>query len=145
MGWRRKTQRWLEDRGLSVYNPCTAEAKYLKKYDVKASPHKWESLPQAMREEIIRRDLEQVAKYTTFVVCYYTKPSSGTTKEMVHAWLHGVPLYIVTKRRIRGWEGDAARASSSKVFPEFVDLYNHLSYKYKLRKRKTTRRYAAKG
>ena len=136
MEWRKKTQKWLESRGLTVFNPCNYESKLLKKYKIKADLWKWETLPLAMQEEIIVRDMEQIQKHTSFVVCYYTKPSSGTTKEMVHAWLNKIPLYIVTKRKIRGWEGTAARAAGNKKFKEWVDLFNFLAYKFKLRKLK---------
>lgn len=132
--WRRKTQKWLEDRGLLVFNPCRTEAKMSKKYDVRVNLYNWEGLPQPMQEEIIERDLQQIEHRTKFMIVYYTKPSSGTTKEMVTAWRNKIPMFVVTSRRVRGWEGTAARAVTSKLFKTWEDLYNHLSYSLKLRK-----------
>ena len=134
--WRKGFQKWLEERKVAVFNPCQYESGILKKYGVRADLCKWESLPIQMQLEIIQRDLKQIAESTKFVVCYYTKPSSGTTKEMVHAWMHKIPLYVVSKRRIRGWEGSVVQADNSKVFDDFIGLKNFLAYKFKLRKYK---------
>lgn len=132
-GWRKDLQPWLEKKGLKVFNPCKEELKMRDKYKLKDLPlHDWEKLPQILQEEIMEKDLEQIWFRTRFVVCYFTKYSTGTVSELSYALLKNIPVYFVTNRRLKGWPGTVARKEGNKRFRTFAELKRFLTVKYAL-------------
>lgn len=134
-GWRKSFSRWLSQRGQDCYNPCTAEAEIAKLYGVKSiSSWDWNKLPQPMQEDIIRKDLNQIRYGTKYVICYFTKYSTGTVSELTWAHYFGIPIYTVTQHSLRGWPATATKTNGNAVFNNFDKLKRFLIYKYKLRK-----------
>lgn len=130
--WRKQIQKWLEKNGFKVFNPCNEEMVVRKKYDLKDLPiHEWDKLPQPLQEEIIKKDLDQVGLKTRFVICYFTQYSTGTVSELSHALKHNVPVYFVTKLKLKGWPGTVSRADGNRRFKNFSDLKRFLKAKYR--------------
>ena len=122
-GWRSKIQRWLEEHGVNVFNPCNEEGN-------KGATPNWESLDQRTQEAIIRMDLAQVCEFSDYIICYYTQASQGTTTELGSAFYHNVPVYFVTKKKLNKWNGTVSRTKGNKVFSNFKQLKQFLKRKY---------------
>lgn len=135
--WRADMVKWFAQYGIKCYNPCTEEIKLHKRYKVPpAAKQHWDKLPQILQEKIIKQDASQVRK-SKYLVCYFTKYSSGTSFEVVYAALLGIPVYFITPlRNIRKWPGTIARMERNKYFNNFQQLKQFLVYKYTLRKKK---------
>ena len=134
--WRKRENIWLANRGISCFNPCTEEKRWTGEFDLpKNFPlHKWNRLPQPLQEKIIRADLRQVKYKTWFVLVYFTRYSTGTISEITTAFDYDVPVYFVTRRKLRGWPGTVAGKEGNRVFRTFEELHNFLSVKYRLKK-----------
>ncbi len=129
--WRKQIQVWLEKRGFRVFNPCIEELKHRDQYGLKDIPlSDWEALPQPLQEEIIKKDLAQVIYSTCFVICYFTRYSSGTVSELSTTLLKNVPVYIVSPRKLKGWPGTVSRCEGNKRFKDFASLKRFLAVKY---------------
>lgn len=141
MGWRRKIKKWLADRGEKCYDPCTEEVTDHYEYGIKDSQKQnWEMFPQPLQEEIMCKDLDQVGKHSKYLVCFFTRYSTGTVSELSHAFYCKVPVYIVTTRKLIGWVGTVAHADGNRVFRTFDDLKKFLASKFKLKRCKNVNR-----
>lgn len=122
--WRKKLQKWFEKHNLKVYNPCAEETKLTCQVT-----YKWEKIPQADQEKIILKDLKAIQD-SLFVVCYFTKYSTGTVSELTHALYVDSPVFFVTKRRLKGWPLTVSRSGDNRVFKTFRGLKRYLKRKY---------------
>lgn len=135
MGWRRKIKEYLDNHGISCYDPCVEEMDDHIKHGVKSDEkHKWEKIPQALQEKILCKDMDQVANRSKFLICYFTRYSTGTISELSLALFSSVPTYIVTTRKLIGWVSTVAHAKGNKIFRNFEELKGFLRRKYKLRR-----------
>src|SRR3990170_3350605 len=133
MGWRKQIKAWLHKRGVKAYDPCIEETKEHRQYDLKKVPkHRWEKFPQPLQEKIRDKDLRQICHNTNFVVCFFTRYSTGTITELGVAGWKRIPTYIVTARRLVGWPATTADQEGNKVFRTFDELKRFLVVKYKL-------------
>ncbi len=135
MGWRRKIKNWLQERGEKAYDPCCEETKEHKEYGItNRKKHKWETFPQRLQEDILAKDLHQIEEATKYVVCFFTRYSTGTVSELSHAFYHKIPVYIISTRRLVGWVSTVAHAQGNRLFKTFEELHNFLKRKYQLRR-----------
>lgn len=130
LGWRTKINKWLDNQGILCYNPCTKEMDDHVKNGVRHDEkHKWEKLPQSLQEEILCKDMDQVANKSSFIICYFTRYSTGTVSELSLALFSKVPVYFVTTRKLVGWVATVANAQGNKVFRTFKQLQKFLKVK----------------
>ena len=116
--WRNRETKWFKKHGIQVYNPCIEER-------IKPSP-RWENLWIFDQVRIIRKDLDQIKEKTSFLLVYFTQYSTGTVTEMSAACYWGIPVYVVSKRCIKGWPGTAASYGRSLQFGSFRELHRYL-------------------
>jgi nucleoside 2-deoxyribosyltransferase len=133
--WRSNLVKWFSKYGRHCFNPCTEEIKFHKHYKIKAqNKQDWEKLPQILQEKIIKADLKQIKK-SKYVICYFTKYSTGTVSEITFAYFLNIPIYFVASRSMKKWPGTVARSKRNKVFNDFESLKRYLAIKYKMRKK----------
>ncbi len=134
-GWRKRLTKWLALYGLKVYDPCVEETAVAKEYTIpKSHRQHWEKFPQPLQEEIMKTDMRQVRRKSSFVICFFTRYSTGTVSEITEAGCYDVPTYIVTNRKLVGWPGTVSRMDGNHVFKSFDKLMQFLVFKYKLKK-----------
>lgn len=132
-GWRSDISKWLQKYGKKCFNPCVEEVALHKKFKVKScAKEKWDKLPQELQEKIIKQDLREV-RQAKFVICYFTRYSTGTVTELGHAYINRVPVYAVSSRAIQKWPGTILRSRRNRVFKDWIALKRFLIIKYKLR------------
>lgn len=135
-GWRKKLKKWFDERRVLAYDPCTEETKEHKKYDLAKTPkHCWEKLPHPLQEEIIVKDFRQIEEKTKYVVCFFTRFSTGTVSELSLALYRNLPVYFVTSRSLKGWPYTVSKKDGNKVFKTFDDLKRFLTVKYHLKRK----------
>ena len=135
-GWRKEVTKWLKQYRIIAYDPCLEETKEHKKYDLtKIVKNNWEGIPQLLQEEIINKDLRQIRYFTNFIICFFTRYSTGTVSELSFALYFKIPVYFVTIRKLKGWPLTVANSEGNKIFKCFADLKRYLKIKYKLKKR----------
>jgi len=128
-GWRKKITKWLVKQGYKVYDPCVKELGALKTNGVTRKNYaRWEYFPQKLQEHIIRTDLRAILT-SELIICYYTRPSTGTVSELTWAFYHNIPIYFVlTGSYVEGWP--LTIANRNKVFSGFADLKDFMKEKY---------------
>ena len=128
---------WLTDElkklGIGILNPIT---KYGDKYGViRQKFATWQkfgnidSIRQSVSSKVIPKDLEMVKK-CDFVTMYITPKGyelCGTYGEATIAFEHNIPVYIVTKRRLKPltlpkW----VVGCSTKIFSNWKDYLVHI-------------------
>ncbi len=123
IGWRKKIKKWLTKRDILVFDPCDEEANEHIGFKItKKNRAKWETFPQQLQEQIMLKDLEEIELGTRFIICFFTKYSTGTVSELAHAFYYRIPVYMVTNRKLLGWPGTVAHAAGNKVFKSFKAL-----------------------
>lgn len=136
IGWRKDIQKWLSKYGVKVFNPCNEEVVLHKKFKVKnCAKEDWERLPQELQEKIIEQDLSQVFS-SKYVICYFTKYSTGTVTELGYAYINEIPIYAVSGRRVKKWPGTILRNRRNRCFKDWESLKRFLIIKYKMRRKK---------
>ncbi len=126
--WRRELTNWFSKYNLRVYDPCKEEANGTLINQIKKSEwHKWDKLPQEIQESIITKDLNQINFNTNFIICYFTRYSTGTVSELTFAFYRKIPIYFVTNRRLIGWPGTIAKSEGNKIFNNFDQLKRFLT------------------
>ena len=127
--WRARETEWFIKHGMGVYNPCVEEevfTKFVGYFTKQTDPIKWEELDEKVQVHIIRKDLDQIKEKTSFLLVYFTQYSTGTVTEMSAACYWNIPVYVVSKRCIKGWPGTAARYGRSRQFGIFRELHRYL-------------------
>ena len=134
-GWRKKLRKWLDKHGIESYDPCKEETGEHKQYGI-SRKHKadWEMFPQALQERIIVKDLSEIQGKADFLLCHFTKYSTGTVSELTFAYYLGIPTYIVSDIPLVGWPGTIARAPENALFETFDELKTFLKEKYALKR-----------
>lgn len=133
--WRAALKKWLVQHHIHAYDPCIEETKEHQQYDLSSiKKHRWESFPQSLQEAILLQDLAQIEFRTNYVICYFTKYSTGTVSELTFARYLHVPVYIVTNRKLIGWPHTVGHTPGNYVFKSFKELKRFLTWKYKLKK-----------
>lgn len=141
IAWRRQIKIWLKERGVECYDPCTEETSEHKKYDLKRIPkHKWEKFPQPLQEEIRDKDLNQICRDTSYIICFFTKYSTGTITELGLAGWKRIPVYMVTTRKVMGWPGTTMGQEGNRIFRTFEELKRFLLVKYSLKRLKNEKK-----
>lgn len=128
-GWRKKIRKWLDKHNIKAYDPCKEESEEHDQHDI-TNKSDWESFPQSLQEKIIIKDLAQIHYCSDFVICYFTKYSTGTVSELTFAYYHDIPVYMVTDIPLVGWPLTIARAESNRVFNNFKDLKKFIKETY---------------
>lgn len=130
-GWRKKIRKWLDKHGIESYDPCKEEKGEHKKYGItKKNIADWEMFPQALQERIIQKDIDQIILKSDFLICYFTKYSTGTVSELTIAQYTSTPAYIVSDVPLVGWPGTVSRANSNRLFKTFKELKTFLKERY---------------
>lgn len=128
-GWRKKLGKWLDKHNIKAYDPCKEELGDHTRYEIKDKSN-WESFPQDLQETIMEKDLTQIKYFSDFVVCYFTRYSTGTVSELAFAYYHGIPVYFVTDLSLRGWPLTVSRGVRNRVFNNFNDLKKFIRNTY---------------
>ncbi len=126
--WRKNITQWFATRGAKCYDPCIEETDEHKAYNIPKDKRQcWEEFPQELQEAILRKDLEQIEHHTSYIVCFFTRFSTGTVSELAFALYHNIPVYFVTTRRLVGWPFTVAHAAGNKIFRNFKALKKYLA------------------
>ncbi len=129
-GWRSTEKAKLSAMGIDSFSPPENESFIVDKY--KCDPYdlntNWNKYSDKLRKEIftdiIKLDLEFIRDKSDAIVCYYTKPSTGTVSELTWAHMLGIPNYVVngSGERLPGW----VLACVTKEFKTFDALNRFL-------------------
>ncbi len=126
--WRKMLRKWLAKYDLQCFDPCVDEVEFHQKYDLsKIKPHQWDKFPIPLQVEIMLNDLNQIKYRTSFIICYFTKYSTGTVSELTFAGYHDIPCYIVTSRKLSGWPLTVSKMKGNMVFKNFDELKRYIS------------------
>ena len=128
-GWRKKLRNWLDKQGINSYDPCIEEMEEYNDYAI-TDPSNWESLPQQLQETIIDKDLEEIKYRTDFIICYFTRYSTGTVSELTFAHYHQIPILMVSDVPLVGWPLTISRSKLNKVFYNFNALKKFIKETY---------------
>ena len=140
--WRQNMQNWLEERGEVVFSPPDRELELFTKYDIppsvlycdsnKVSP----SVKGQLLGDILDFDLDRIEYYSKYCIFYITECSWGTAGELTYALRLRIPVYIVTKQRLRSFAAARPKGTQARIFQNFDQLKNFLKYTYGLKVRK---------
>jgi hypothetical protein len=134
--WRRDVIKWAKKYKVTTCSPLDDECNLHKKYKLKTSVADWESFPNPLGVAIIKKDMDKIRFDTRYVICYFTKYSTGTVSELSQAVYHDIPVYMVTKmKKLKGWPKTAVERDNSKKFKSFDELQNFLVVKYGLKRK----------
>ncbi len=135
-GWRQQFKEFVTGQlGLEVFDPCVQEINLLTSYE-KQNLRAWKKSDPERFRGVIRRfvdnDLHQLVSNTLFVVCLwdeYASKGAGTAGEVTVAYLHNLPVYLVTARPVEvvpGW----VLACATEIFQDFAQLKCWLKERY---------------
>jgi len=127
--WRVDMTKYLESIGHEAVNP-------LAKYPVPAGEKKkveksimWEKDEEAreyLRRRIMNPDIE-LLKQSDGIIASIPRYSVGTSAELMYAYLHNMPVYIVTDMPRKKWSG-WFMGLSTLIFTNWDDLKRFLKY-----------------
>ena len=136
-GWRRPLGTWLRaELGHTAFDPSRESEKLLRRF---CPGENFRSLkvrdPQRYKrilERIVRIDLNEIARKTDYVICYWDRSAmrgAGTKGEISLAFFLRKPVYLMTRQspeRIPSW----VLACASSVYRSMPELKQFLLRRY---------------
>lgn len=142
VGWRLRIEKWLEENGWIVFNPCKRELNIFSSRGVtaesfsKLKTKKTLSTFQSIMSDLIDYDLDTIRNSDVVLVYWDEYVAGGTFHEMGYADQIGVPIVIMSKvplKKMSGWYLTFAR----KIFWKWKDVKEFLTIVPKKRKRRS--------
>lgn len=137
--WREEISRFLTDElGHSLFNPCLEENHVLTPYEFK-NFRKWKTTDLSRFREVVHKiidtDLDVLMNRVDYIICLwdrYVLDGGGTHGELTVAYLHKIPVYMVTQipvESISSW----IIGCTTEIFSDFDALKNFLREKFATR------------
>lgn len=138
-GWRAGISARLRDLDYHPLNITEMDKAYQVKHgqlyfkdDADGDVKKHLKFKSNIRQHFIHADLELIKQNSDAVILYYDQSvrlGAGTLGEAQVAYLHDVPLFVVSEwgddwKEVPGW----LQALSTKMFPNFAHLLDYLEY-----------------
>ena len=112
-GWRDEATKYLQAFGITTLDPMDRDYRYTQYGDNPTSV-----LPDLVEEDKIDIEMSDV------VLVNFSKPSTGTAMEILHAWTKNKRVVVVNpnKLQLSPW----VHYHSSKVYDTIGEAYNHI-------------------
>jgi hypothetical protein len=134
-GWRKDITRFLNRHfpHTPIFDPSREEGTLHQKAGItKKDRANWNKFPFEIQDIILRKDMKQVLNKTLYVLCNFTRHSTGTVSELVSAYFHKIPIVLVGKGPFKGWvrtimlAGKNPRVKNVRYFKTMEDFKNEI-------------------